>query len=603
MVPWPTPYAETSFVQPPIMISPTQQSPDNQDPFASHNNVQCMPLVNQASNQQCPMQMYVQQQQQQQQQPPSQQPMQLQYDVDPWVALTAGAPAAPPQQQMTPPPSMVVYDCSNQVGTSPIGDISVMAVPVNTAANSSHPVVAATNPFDFCHVASSMPIVPPPSNMPPPPDVPPPPAPPTPPKESAYHGAENQQFMTQQHQVYHFANLNGHVVSPNPEQTMASPPLSPSQAFSPASQQGYGYVSPTLQQTASPPMSPIPAFSSTSHSGVVDPFGYASSPTQQQMAGPPSNLLPQYSFAPQQAYEDPFGYAFSPMTSPITSPNGSPGAGALVPSTAINADPFGIAGNASAGLLPFMPGTQDPTTTRALVPSAAAVDADPFGVFGDQAPHAAPTETSSSALVTSGVIDSDPFGLFGAPTPTAIVQQMPPPAISVEGDLLGGAGFAPSQPPTRLEQTNSATSLNTNINQQDEKPINLDSNNLPSDGEYYEVRITARTLGAMFYSARNLENSLLYKMPNNVLEALGSRPVVVRIKDEMVSAFYLHHQLNFDFFFSGLRCPKFCCADCRCPPWTCCALRKRPRRCRSRVLWKNDTQYVASHSPSVLCPP
>jgi hypothetical protein len=260
-------------------------------------------------------------------------------------------------------------------------------------------------------------------------------------------------------------------------------------------------------------MSPAAAFSPTQHQGIADPFGYASA------------LVPQYSFSPQQAFEDPFGYAFSPMTSPITSPNGSPGAGAgaIVPSAASNTDPFGIA--ASGALPPFMPGTQVPTATHAMVPSAAA-SADPFGVFGSQ-----PVPSGSSALVTtSGVIDSDPFGLFGASTPSATAPSQPPvthqlsaPATPVEGDLLGGVGF--EQSPSQSH----ATSFDASNSMPEEKPITLDSNNLPSEGEYYEVRIAARTLGAMFYTSRNLESTLFYKMPSNILQALGSRPVVVRI--------------------------------------------------------------------------
>ncbi len=277
-------------------------------------------------------------------------------------------------------------------------------------------------------------------------------------------------------------------------------------------------------------MSPAAAFSPTPHAGIADPFGYASSPTTQQTAAPPTALVPHYSFAPQQAYEDPFGYAFSPIASPITSPNGSPGAGAgaMVPSAVFNADPFGVAAN--VGLPPYMPCTQNPTTTYAMVPSVAVVDGDPFDVFANQ-PYSATSDANpseSSALVTSGVVDSDPFGLFGTPTPVSnvpsqlpVAHQLSAPTTPVEGDLLGGFGFesAPSQP--------HATSFNSSNSKPEEQLITLDSNNLPSDGEYYEARISARTLGAMFYSPRNLQNTLLYKMPNNVLEALGSRPVVV----------------------------------------------------------------------------
>jgi hypothetical protein len=535
MVPWPTPYVETPFVQPP-MNSPTQESLEleNQDRFAVCHAGQCMPPSNhQVSNLQQPLMMHVQQ--------PHQQPIQQNGYMDPWAVRTAPpapAPMAPPHQHSSPPPSVVVYDGSNQAPTSPIGDVSVMVAPA-FSNNSILPTLTPTNPFDFCYVSSSMPtpaqspsIMPSSSNMimPPPPNVPPPPAPPSPPRANTYPAAANhQQLFAPQLQVQQTSPF-GYATSPTSNQ-MSSPPLSPVQAFSTVLPQSSGYgVSPTQQQSNSPPTSPAAAFSPTPHPGIADPFGYASSPMTQQIAVPPTALVPHYSFAPQQAYEDPFGYAFSPVTSPFTSPNGSPGAGAgaMVPSAGFNADPFGVAAN--VGLPPYMPGTQDPTTTHAMVPSVAAVDGDPFDVFSNQ-PVSATADSNPSgsyALVTSGVVDSDPFGLFGTPTPVPtapsqlpITHQLSAPTTPVEGDLLGGVGFesAPSQP--------NATSFNTSNSKPEEQPITLDSNNLPSEGEYYEARITARTLGAMFYSPRNLQNTLLYKMPNNILESLGSRPMVV----------------------------------------------------------------------------
>jgi hypothetical protein len=515
MVPWPTAYVEAPFVQQPMM-SPTQQSPENQDRFAAYNAGQCMPPSNYQTSNQQPMQS-------QQHQP--QQPMQQTGYVDPWTAMNAQpapVPMAPPPKQSSPPPSMVVYDYSNQAPTSPIGDVSVMVAPANNS-NVAPPTAAPANPFDFCYVASSIPSVAPtqlnmppstnmqPSmNMPPPPNMPPPTAPPSPPRAESFPVVTNPQQYAPQLQVQPTSPF-GYAASSTPEQQSANPL----------------FTSSPLQQTTIPPSSPAAAFSPTPHPGIADPFGYASSPTPQQTVAPLPASFPQYSFAPQQAYEDPFGYAFSPMTSPVTSPNGSPGAGAgaIVPCTASNTDPFGVATASTVGLPPFLPSTQDPATSHAMVPSVGVGDADPFGVFGSQPNPANVNSSGSSALITSGVVDSDPFGLFGAPTPAANVPpqlQLSAPITPVEGDLLGGVGYehASFQP--------HATSFNTsNSSMPEEQPITLDSNNLPSEGEYYEARIAARTLGAMFYSARNLENTLLYKMPNNVMEALGSRPVVV----------------------------------------------------------------------------
>jgi len=331
---------------------------------------------------------------------------------------------------------------------------------------------APVNPFDFGAVASSMPAAPAPAGLPPQ-------APPTPP------GQQAEQLQQWQH-----------------------------------------------QQSMSPPLSP------------VAPNGFA-----------PQGFAAPHGFAPHPQGSDPFGYAFTPMTSPvtspITSPNGSPGAG----------NSFGVHGGQQQpacapanGLPPSIPnfGVQQQQNGQAVVPSAVAPSADPFGVWGSQpAPATNADPFGSSALVTSappagGAVD-DPFGIFGTPTPApaAPAQAPAPPAQQVvsaptteEEDPWAAAGFnqmvSPAQasaqpteakPDPRLEHVSSADE------KQEEKPIILDSNRLPSEGEYYEARINARSLGAMFYTARNLEETLYHKMPNNIIEALATRPVVAYVAE------------------------------------------------------------------------
>ena len=499
MTPWPTADVQSSYnynISP--AMSPMQQG--SQDPFAAYGAGPAPP------------------QQQQQQQPPNQQPQpppaQMMHqqpvgNADPWAAMVAAptqqppsAPVAAPQpQELTPPPAVVSVDSSNQVPPSPMGDVSVLAATTNVNAAPAQrlqpapqpmqphlqapttvPVVAA-NPFDFDAVASAMPAAPPPAGMPPQ-------APPTPPRADA-------------------AAVQG---APQPQQP---------------------------QQMISPPLSP-------------------------QSAG----------FAPQQGFADAFGYGFTPMASPVTSPvvspRNSPGAGngTMVPSAALTADPFGVNAQQPGVVAavpptcppPFMPGTQAPApmaqaqATEAVVPSATP-SADPFGVFGAQqqppaavpalAPNADPF--GSSALVAPGAppaggAASDPFGLFGAPTPAPAAAAPTPtqapasaqdlaqaPAFSQEEDPWAAAGFnnmvskpEPSQPEQHAN----------GVAKEDETPITLDSNNLPSEGEYYEARINARSLGAMFYTARNLEETLFHKMPANVIDALGSRPVVAYVAEK-----------------------------------------------------------------------
>ncbi|KAL3815423.1 hypothetical protein ACHAXA_009168 [Cyclostephanos tholiformis] len=436
-----------------------------------------------------------------------------QHQVDPWAAmltpppaqhapvpLQSQAPPAPPaSKQLTPPPTMVVYDASSQNPPSPMGDLSVLAAAFgNHDAATVQPLrpqpaaIAPENPFDFGAVASSMPAV-----MPPPPMGLPPPAPPTPPRDASH------QLQQQQQLVAH------------------TDPF------------GYACVSPTPQQTVSPPMSPVPkaAFVVLPPQQQIanDPFGYATSPNPQQHQQ--QAAYPAYGFSPQQINQDPFGYAFSPMTSPVVSPGNSQGnnlianspfdsppftpsdSQAIVQSHAINEDPFdvfnGRCGQTSSALVPA-PASNDPfgvgvKNSTALVSASASDDPFGMGVLGG----------SSSALVATTSASGEDYGdllggMFGAPAQADSTTM-----------VSAGNGFASSSPlasrppiDPRLEHL------------PEELPIKLDSNGLPSEGEYYEARINARSLGTMFYTARNLEETLFLRVPNNVIEALGQRPVV-----------------------------------------------------------------------------
>jgi hypothetical protein len=403
---------------------------------------------------------------------------------------------------------MVVYDASSQNPPSPLGDLSVLAAAFGNHHDAApaqplrpQPVaIAPANPFDFDAMASSMPA----AAMPPPPSGMPPPPPPTPPREA------NQQ---QQHQqlVPHVDPFGYACLSPASQHTV-SPPLSPvpQAAFGvppPQQQQqqqqqiandpfGYACVNPAPQQTVSPPLSPV----SQAAFGV---------PQQQQQQQQQAAYPAAYGFAPQQINQDPFGYAFSPMTSPVVSPGGSQG------------NNLQQLANVPFDSPPYMPETSD---CHAVVPSQIVND-DPFDVFGGRGGQ------NSTALVSAPASD-DPFGMgvLGGSS-SALVATTSAPGGDY-GDLFGGMfgeqtqvsagnGFASSssstsRPPIdpRLEHV------------PEESPIKLDSNGLPLEGEYYEARINARSLGTMFYTARNLEETLFLRVPNNVIEALGHRPVV-----------------------------------------------------------------------------
>lgn len=61
---------------------------------------------------------------------------------------------------------------------------------------------------------------------------------------------------------------------------------------------------------------------------------------------------------------------------------------------------------------------------------------------------------------------------------------------------------------------------------QNEEPLLLDANNLPTKGEYYTARVTKPLLGAIFSSGRELRNTLYSSASDQIVDAIGDRPVV-----------------------------------------------------------------------------
>ena len=476
-------------------------------------------------------------QQQQPQHPPQLQQQQLTYQpqqqLDQWAAMLAPpfptqqlrapmpshmqapppAPAPQAKQQLTPPPTMVGGAMGD---VSPLGDVSVLAAAFGNHDSAPQPprpqprpaaAIAPVNPFDLCAMASSMP--PPPAGKPPTP-------PPTPPRDVDQQ--QQQQWVQQQATAF---------VAPT------------------ADPFGYSCASPTHQYNVSPPVSPVHQAQAFGAPMGVPAQQYATSPNpqqqQQQQQQQAAAQYPAYSFSPQQGHDDPFGYAFSPFASPVVSPGNSGGAMII----AANDDPFGRP--------PNMPGTSD---CQAMVPSLA-VDEDPFGVmFGGGSSNGRNNSTalvsapasddpfgmgvlggsSSSALVpstsTSNNAYDDPFGgMFGSSTAPAAATA-PAPRSSVAS---AGNGYAEA---SSSSSSSSRPTIDPRLEHvPEEKPITLDTNGLPSDGDYYEARINARSLGTMFYTARNLEDTLFLRVPNNVVEALGSRPVVAYVADNSAA----HH--------------------------------------------------------------
>ena len=266
------------------------------------------------------------------------------------------------------------------------------------------------------------------------------------------------------------------------------------------------------------------------------------SPTRGIQNDPTGTLSPPMSpvnaLAPQNA-ADPFGYCFSPVP--------PAGGNAIVPSAAPVADPFGVFGGGQQQQQPpAMPPAPTAAPSQAVVPSSAPND-DPFGVFGGgggqqaqpQPPSADPfgAAVAPAAAPTPAAMDDDPFGVFSAPAPVAAapapVQPTAAPAAAppAEEDPWVAAGFGSRPGTTSNNVTQGAPSTPSkyapeSTPKDDEAPITLDSNGLPADGEYYEARVCARSLGVMFYTAREVKDSLLQKVPRNAIEAMGSRPIV-----------------------------------------------------------------------------
>jgi len=497
-------------------MNPNQQPPDVFASYSNNNNGQQQqaPVVQQQQVQQPQV---VQQQQYQPQAAMAPAPMMQAPPVPMQVAPPQPMMQAPPQMQMptqqqpvvqppqeqqTPPPAVVVTNnaIGNDSPVSQLGDVSVIAASANI--NISGPAMPnATTP--------SQPLQPIPQSMP----MQQQPVVAAPQMPVSQPVVQQQPAVVAANPFDSFPAVASSLPTPAPVQPVAQPTTQPPVASALA-------PPPAMAPPQAPPSPPV---------DTTQPINtqQAQQVVQQTLSPPmsPVNLAPQ-----QQAYADPFGFTFSPLTSPVTSPGGSPSGspGAMVQSTSVNSDPFGVFG-----------GNNKPPTPPQMTANNA-TGSDPFGA-GALVPSA-----QAPAPVANGTVN-DPFGIFGSgqpaqptaaqpePAQTGHMLSPPAPAPQEAEDPWAAAGFgqstssqpeATSQP--SLDAAPAYNQQNTSLTggKQEDKPITLDSNNLPSEGEYYEARINARSLGAMFFTARNLEETLFTKLANNIIEALGSRPVV-----------------------------------------------------------------------------
>ncbi|KAL7508239.1 hypothetical protein ACHAXN_005312 [Cyclotella atomus] len=325
---------------------------------------------------------------------------------------------------------------------------------------------------------------------------------------------------------------------------MQQPPMG-----GPAPQLGYGQQPPQHQLGGFNQQQPPQLQNQPSSQQLVNPFGGAPATAQQmnpyqQQQPPPQQIQmdpfsapppPQQQLAPppQQQQMDPWsgGGSVVPM----------PSGGSVVPhSQPMPPQPAQIASDPWGAPPPAAPAS---LSSSALVPSNAVND-DPFGIFGSASPPPPP---------------ADPFQ---PPPPTQPYEsqfhnnQAPPPPIESDPWAEMGFGSQPSQPPPQQSQTlldegdlfdggigaataraqKEASASSRQIQQQQAPPQPSSSGSskhkkgeLPPGGEWYDAKIFTPTLGVMFFKPKELVDSLFMHTDKSTVEALDDRPVVAFI--------------------------------------------------------------------------
>jgi len=469
--------------QPQQHISPTaspQRQADNQDPFAAFAPGPAMPSISQP--------------------PPQQQQVPWAANMMTNTASTAHAPAP----MMAPPAPLQPH--MNGYVAPPVQQMPIYNAPA--------PVQQPTYIAPSMPPAAQPPAAPLPAQLPPnkpqaQPVQPPAAAPPMP---EVYADLQNQEPDSPMGDVSAIMDRPQPAAQPMPmmpHMAEMAPTMHPAPPQAIVNPFDFGPVASSMPSVQPPTTAPPAAM----------PPNAPPSPTRNNQMGTLSPPMSPVNALSPQINSDPFGYCFSPMTSPSN---------ALVPSAVPVEDPFGVFSGQQPPSMPVIA----PSQSQAMVQSTAAND-DPFGVFGGQQTTSAdPFDTS--LVPAAAPMNDDPFGVFSAPAPvsqptaasaapTALVDNMDPWAAAGFGQAPGTSNATEAAPstPTRYARDNTL--------KEEEAPVSLDTNGLPTDGDYYEARINARSLGVMFYTAREVKDTLLQKVPPNVVEAIASRPIVAYV--------------------------------------------------------------------------
>ena len=154
--------------------------------------------------------------------------------------------------------------------------------------------------------------------------------------------------------------------------------------------------------------------------------------------------------------------------------------------------------------------------------------------------HAVPFAGPAPPSLPSGNPFDEMFGSTNnqvaapAPANANVAPVASGPTNTDEADFWADMGFGNTAPSNNT--TNNATTVPDSASsngsyeeptqEEPAAPLELDSRGLPSKGEYYQARISTQMLGAIFSSARELRSTLFSAASEQIVNAIGDRPVV-----------------------------------------------------------------------------
>ncbi|KAL3786198.1 LOW QUALITY PROTEIN: hypothetical protein HJC23_001274 [Cyclotella cryptica] len=280
---------------------------------------------------------------------------------------------------------------------------------------------------------------------------------------------------------------------------------------------------------AGPPPQPQIGYGAAPTGGAMNPFGAPDNDdgsTAGELRSPPRPALAMDPFAPTPAApSDPWS-SMPPAMLAADPWGGEPtsSSSALVPSTAVNNDPFGIFGAASPAVPPQQqppPPQQQHQQQQQQPPFYHASPPPP-----QQQQQQAPPNDDPWADLGFGSAPAPP----SAPAPASTSSE--PFFLQDEGDLFDGgtgAAAARAQREASAAPTPSKTTPKPSSTPSKTHAESRNKSDLPPGGEWYDAKIFTPTLGVMFFKPKELIDSLFLQTDKSTVEALRDRPVVAFI--------------------------------------------------------------------------